>query len=134
MTSIPGAASQIIRSSFEAKPGQIDLVYGPNASGKSTTSRGERSLLYGIDARTTDGHTYPYPDLRIGARLELDGETIELSRRKRRGHSLSADGKPVAQEVLQKALGGLSEDIYRGLFQVDHERSSRGRGAPAGPR
>jgi hypothetical protein len=47
--------------SFEAKPGQIDLVYGPNASGKSTTSRGERSLLYGIDARTTDGHTHPYP-------------------------------------------------------------------------
>ena len=113
--------------SFEAKSGQVDLVYGPNASGKSTTSRGERSLLYGIDARTQDSHTHPYPDLRIGACLELDGDTIELSRRKRRGHSLSdADGRPVAQETLQKALGGLSEDIYRGLFQVDHDTLVKG--------
>jgi uncharacterized protein YhaN len=113
--------------SFEAKSGQVDLVYGPNASGKSTTSRGERSLLYGIDARTQDNHTHPYPDLRIGACLELDGETIELSRRKRRGHSLSgADEKPIAQETLQKALGGLSEDIYRGLFQVDHDTLVKG--------
>jgi uncharacterized protein YhaN len=113
--------------SFEAKSGQVELVYGPNASGKSTTSRGERSLLYGIDVRTQDSHTHPYPDLRIGACLEMDGETIELSRRKRRGHSLSgADGKPVAQETLQKALGGLSEDIYRGLFQVDHDTLVKG--------
>jgi uncharacterized protein YhaN len=113
--------------SFEAKSGQVDLVYGPNASGKSTTSRGERSLLYGIDARTQDSHTHSYPDLKIGACLELDGETVELSRRKRRGHSLiGADGKPVAEETLQKSLGGLSEDIYRGLFQVDHDTLVKG--------
>src|SRR3954464_6935791 len=73
---------------FSTKIGDVDLIHGRNASGKSTTSRGERSLLYGIDARTVDNHTYDYADLRIGARLQLDGKSAELWRRKRRVASL----------------------------------------------
>lgn len=112
---------------FDAKPGQVDLVYGPNASGKSTTSRGERSLLYGVEARTPDNHTYSYPDLRIGALLEIDGSLLEVNRRKRRGESLTdGDGKPVPQVTIAKAVGGLSEDVYRGLFQVDHDTLVQG--------
>jgi uncharacterized protein YhaN len=113
--------------SFTAKPGQVDLIYGPNASGKSTTSRGERSLLYGIDPRTPDNHTYDYADLRIGASLQLDGTTVEVSRRKRRGNSLLAeDGAPLPEELIQKALGGLTEEVYRALFQVDHDTLVQG--------
>jgi uncharacterized protein YhaN len=112
---------------FEGKAGDVELVYGPNASGKSTTSRGERSLLYGIEVRTPDAHTHPYQDLRIGARLNLGDRTVELSRRKRRGDSLSdPDGAPAPQETITTALGGLTEEVYRGLFQVDHHTLVKG--------
>src|SRR5256885_2083915 len=73
---------------FSVRIGDVDLIHGHNASGKSTTSRGERSLFYGIDGRTVDNHTFDYADLRIGARLNVDGRTVELSRRKRRVGSL----------------------------------------------
>jgi uncharacterized protein YhaN len=113
--------------SFSSEPGEVDLIHGPNASGKSTASRAERSLLYGIEARTPDSHTYDYADLRIGARLELDGVSVELSRHKRRGGSLVGQkGEPLPEEKILMALGGLSKDIYGALFQVDHETLVQG--------
>jgi uncharacterized protein YhaN len=107
---------------FSPRVGDVDLIHGRNASGKSTTSRGERSLLYGMGDRPVDNHTYDYADLRIGARLNVDGRTIEVSRRKRRVDSLlGPNGEPVPENVLTKALGGLSADVYVGLLQVDNE-------------
>src|SRR5581483_696255 len=107
---------------FSPRVGDVDLVHGRNASGKSTTSRGERSLLYGMGERPVDNHTYDYADLRIGARLNVDGRTIEISRRKRRVDSLlGPKGEPVPEDVLTKALSGLSADVYVGLLQVDNE-------------
>jgi uncharacterized protein YhaN len=113
--------------SFSSEPGEVDLIHGPNASGKSTASRAERSLLYGIEARTPDSHTYDYADLRIGARLALDGVSVELSRHKRRGGSLvSQKGEPLPEDVILMALGGLTEEVYAALFQVDHETLVQG--------
>ncbi len=113
--------------SFSSEPGHVDLIHGPNASGKSTASRAERSLLYGIEARTPDSHTYDYADLRIGARLALDGVSVELSRHKRRGGSLvSQKGEPLPEDVILMALGGLTEEVYAALFQVDHDTLVQG--------
>jgi uncharacterized protein YhaN len=112
---------------FSPRPGDVDLIHGLNASGKSTTSRGERSLLYGIEERTRDNHTYDYADLCIDARLQLNGTSMEISRRKRRvGSLLGPDGEPLAEDVILPALGGLTEEVYRALFQVDHETLVRG--------
>jgi uncharacterized protein YhaN len=113
--------------SFSPKIGDVDLVHGPNAAGKSTISRGERSLLYGIEARTPDNHTFDYADLRIGARLALDGGSVELARLKRRVGSLVAlDGEPLGDDPIPPALGGLTEEVYRALFQVDHDTLVQG--------
>ena len=107
---------------FSSRVGDVDLIHGRNASGKSTTSRGERSLLYGIDERTADNHTYDYADLRIGARLLLDGKPVELSRRKRRvGSLIGPDGETLPEDLLLMALGGLTGEVYEHLFQVDHD-------------
>lgn len=112
---------------FAVTPGKVNLLYGLNAAGKSTTSRGQRSLLYGMEARTPDNHTYDYADLRIGARLQLDGATVELARRKRRvGSLVGPDGEPLTDDVIAAALSGLSEEIYRSLFQIDHETLVQG--------
>lgn len=107
--------------------GAVDLIYGRNATGKSTISRAERSLLYGIDERTQDGHTFDYADLRIGARLRLGDESVELARRKRRVDSLiDTAGEALAEDPIAPAMGGLGAEVYRELFQVDHDTLVKG--------
>jgi uncharacterized protein YhaN len=106
---------------FASDPGTVDLVYGPNASGKSTARRGGRSLLYGIEVRTADRHTFDYADLRIGACLVLNDESVELVRRKgRTGTLTSPSGGVLDDETIAVALGGLTEEVYRGLFEISH--------------
>ncbi|MGI8557760.1 MAG: AAA family ATPase [Solirubrobacteraceae bacterium] len=123
----PWGCFEDLSLTFSSKAGEVDLIHGPNAAGKSTTSRGERSLLYGIEARTPDNHTYDYTDLRIGARLQLNGASVELSRRKRRvGSLVGPDGEALNDDPIAAALGGLTEEVYRTLFQVDHETLVQG--------
>jgi uncharacterized protein YhaN len=110
-----------------AGPGKVDLIYGENATGKSTTGRGLRSLLYGIDARTGDDHTYPYSELRIGARVLIDGKPVELWRvKKRSAPLLDSDGQSLPGDPIAAGLGGLGEEVYSGLFHVDKETLDQG--------
>jgi uncharacterized protein YhaN len=112
---------------FGKAPGEVDLIYGENATGKSTSGRGLRSLLFGIAPRTKDNHSHPYSELRIGARLLLGGEPLELARlKKRSGSLLGADGQPLGGDPIRAALGGLSEEAYAGLFYIDDEALTRG--------
>jgi uncharacterized protein YhaN len=110
-----------------AGAGNVDLIYGENATGKSTTGRGIRSLLFGMDARTVDDHTFPYSELKIDAGLSIDGQHLDLSRVKKPSASLlDVDGRPLASDPLSAALGGLGPDVYRGLFHVDRETLDEG--------
>jgi uncharacterized protein YhaN len=110
-----------------AGTGTVDLIYGENATGKSTTGRGIRSLLFGIDPRTVDDHTFPYSELKIDARLSIDGRQIDISRVKRPSAPLlGVDGHPLASDPITAALGGLGPDVYRGLFHVDKETLDEG--------
>lgn len=123
----PWGCFEDLSLNFSSALGNVDLVHGPNAAGKSTTSRGERSLLFGIEARTSDNHTYDYSDLHIGARLQLNGTSVELARRKRRvGSLVGPDGQPLSDDPIAAAMGGLTEEVYRALFQVDHETLVQG--------
>ena len=112
---------------FAGEPGTVELVYGLNAAGKLTASRGGRSLLYGIEVRTADRHTFDYADLRIGGRLVLDGKPVELVRRKGRTGTLTdPDGGALPDDTIAVALGGLTEDVYRGLFEISHNSLVQG--------
>jgi uncharacterized protein YhaN len=108
-------------------PGHVDLIDGPNAAGKSTTSRGESALLYGIPEQTPDAHTHEYADLRIGARLIVDGEPLEIVRRKSRvAGLLTPEGATLSHDPLPAALGGMTKDVYNSFFQVNHGTLVRG--------
>jgi uncharacterized protein YhaN len=107
--------------------GTVDLIYGENATGKSTTGRGIRSLLFGMDVRTVDDHTFPYSELKIEARLSIEGRHIDLCRvKKPSAPLLNVDGRPLASDPIAAALGGLGPDVYRGLFHVDKETLDEG--------
>lgn len=112
---------------FSPTAGHVDLIEGPNATGKSTTSRGESALLYGIPGQTADAHSYEYADLRVGARLIIDGEALEIVRRKARvGGLLTPEGATLSSDPLPAALGGMTKDVYTSFFQVNHGTLVRG--------
>lgn len=105
-----------------AEPGRPDLhlVYGPNEAGKSTTFAAWLDLLYGIETRTRYAFLHPYASMRVGARLELDGQMRELARIKRPHNSLlDGDDQPVAEHAVLAALGGVDREAYRTMFSLD---------------
>ena len=112
---------------FDGGSGAVELIYGPNAAGKSTIARAQIALLYGIPARTVDNHTHQYLDLAISAELLLDGTPVQLTRRKANVGSLrDADGTPLRDDPIPAALGGMSHEIYANLFHVDNDTLVRG--------
>ena len=110
-----------------AAPGTVDLVLGPNAAGKSTLARGTLGLVFGIDARTPDAHTFPYADLRVSARVQLGDKTIEGVRRKGRVGTLTApDGHGLPDDLFESSLGGLSKGVFEKLFMIDNASLKQG--------
>jgi uncharacterized protein YhaN len=60
--------------------------------------------------------------VRIGALLELDGTAVEVVRRKGRKNTLADPGGGVLDAaLLDRALGGLSAEVFSGLFEITHD-------------
>lgn len=113
---------------FSLKPGALQLVYGPNEAGKSSTLRALIGLLYGIDTRTSDAHLHRMDQLRIGATLvdELGHELSVIRRKGTKNTLLDAAEQPVGEGALTPLLGGLDEKLFRQMFGLDHERLREG--------
>ncbi len=116
------------RLEFEHKPRALQLIYGPNEAGKSSTLRAVIALLYGIPARTGDAHVHAMTKLRIGGvLLDEQGARHEVIRRKGLKHTLlSTRDKPLPEDALAPLLGGLDEALFRQMFGLDHERLRQG--------
>jgi uncharacterized protein YhaN len=106
----------------------LQVVYGPNESGKSSSLRAFRALLYGIHSRTPDDFLHAYGKLAIGAKLQhSDGTVLELVRRKKRKDSLKTlDGETVDQARLGRFTGNLTEEVFDRLYGLDHSTLSSG--------
>jgi uncharacterized protein YhaN len=111
---------------FSERP--LQLIYGPNEAGKSTTLRALTGLLYGIDARTSDAHTHDMSKLRVGATLlDADGRALSVVRRKGSKNTLlDPAGEPIHEGALSSLLGGLDEKLFKQMFGLDHERLREG--------
>ena len=105
------------------EPAGLEVVYGPNEAGKSTTLRALAGVLFGIPERTSDAHLHPMKKLRIGAALEsAGGQHLELVRRKGRKSTLAdPDGRSLADDVLAPFLRGLTRERFLTTFGLDHE-------------
>jgi uncharacterized protein YhaN len=105
----------------------LHLVYGPNEAGKSTLFNAWLDLLFGIGQQSSYNFLHPYPAMRIGASVELDGDDREVIRIKRPQNSLlDAADQPMAEAALSAALGGLDRDGYRTMFSLDDETLEQG--------
>jgi uncharacterized protein YhaN len=104
----------------------IEVVFGPNEAGKSTTRRAVIGLFYGIPERSKDGHTHG--EMSIAATLEDDaGKTIEVVRTKGRKTTLrTPKNEPIDEQVMTKLLGGMDLATYELACGLDHDLLRRG--------
>ncbi|MDB4974758.1 MAG: uncharacterized protein JWN48_3099 [Myxococcaceae bacterium] len=113
---------------FSQRPRALQLIYGPNEAGKSSTLRGLIGLLYGIDARTQDAHLHDMTRLRIAATLRDElGGTQRVIRRKGLKNTLMNEAEvAIGEGALTPLLGGLDETLFKQMFGLDHERLRQG--------
>jgi len=108
---------------FADKFGAIDVVYGNNEAGKSTSRRGVSGFFFGIPVRTTDDFVHQKPTLRIGATVvTATGEKVRLVRRKGSKDTLR-DGADnvVDEESLARALSGLDRELFEQMFSLSRD-------------
>ncbi|WP_286202131.1 AAA family ATPase, partial [Ochrobactrum sp. SFR4] len=60
----------------------LHIIYGPNEAGKSTTFSALLDLLFGIEHKSRYNFLHPYPAMKIGASLQMQGVVQELVRTK----------------------------------------------------
>lgn len=107
----------------------LHIVYGPNEAGKTTISRALRAALFGFPKTTADSFVHQYPDLRVGIVLESKHGSIAAMRRKANKNSLirydpvtcEESGTAIADDVLPRLMGGLTEGLYMSMFSLDHD-------------
>ena len=122
---------------FSAKAPAVHIVFGSNATGKSTSLRAITGLLYGIPQQTRDAHLHRMPELRIFGRVETpDLEVLSFVRRKGRKRTLvdpDDDKTAIDDAKLSRALRGVGEDLFRTMFGLDRDSLQRsGRALIAG--
>ena len=105
-----------------ANGADLHIIFGENEAGKSTAFNGYLDLLFGIEDRSKYNFLHDYNALRVGAELKIDGQTVELSRIKRRDGNLLGDADRVVDPAsLSAALHGLSRDAYRTMCSLNDE-------------
>ena len=113
--------------SFPNAKRDFHLIVGANEAGKSTTRSAILELLYGIETRSTLDFLHAKPDMRLGATIEHDGESLEFIRTKARTKSLvSPAGAVVADSALAAFLGGTDRLFFDQMFGLDHARLQAG--------
>jgi uncharacterized protein YhaN len=111
------------RLSFTDMPGAIDVVYGNNEAGKSTSRRAVSCFLFEIPVRTPDDFIHPKPTLKLGATvIDSTGASLPLIRRKGAKDTLRGYGdEVVAEDVLSRLLGGLDRELFEQMFSLSRD-------------
>ncbi len=113
---------------FTSKGPGLHVIFGPNESGKSSSLRGLRALLFGFPAQTPDNFLHSYDQLLVAGLLEnRDGRELVFQRRKKRINDLMDEhGEPLAISTLMPFLHGVESEIFQSLYGIDHDRLVQG--------
>ena len=112
------------RYDFASDPLDLQVLYGANEAGKSTTLSAIGDLLFGFPHHKGQDWRFDASQLRVGACLERDGEPLSLIRRRGTKQTLLAeDGStPLDENRLLRWLGGVDRGAFERLWSLDHER------------
>lgn len=103
----------------DGKP-DLHIVHGPNEAGKTTTLNAWLDLIYGMPLTTPYGYQHGYDMMRVGARIAFSDGVRDYFRIKRAKNSLlDGEGRPVSDEPLAAAMGGLNRAAYANMFSLD---------------
>lgn len=114
---------------FSGRDFGLHVVFGLNEAGKSTALRALIGLFYGFAHIISDGWFHDYSKLAVGASLNLlNGETLNLSRYKRRKNDLINDdtGEPFEQAELDLHLGKMGRENFEHAFGISHSSLRQG--------
>ena len=99
------------------------LICGPNEAGKSTIRSAILDLFFGIETRSTYNFLHEYPNMKLGALIEQDGNLLDFQRTKAAKQSLfDAQGEPCSQDVLRPFLGTADRGYFDQMFGLNHEK------------
>ncbi len=113
---------------FHSKAPGLHVIFGPNESGKSSSLRGLRALLFGFPTKTPDNFLHSYDQLLVGGVLaNRDGKELVFQRRKKRNNDLlDEQGEPLDSSILIPFLQGIESEIFQSLYGIDHDSLVRG--------
>ena len=103
------------------------VIVGPNEAGKSTVRSAILDLLYGFPKSTAYAFVHPMPDLRLGATIEHNGETLEFHRTKGYKATLRTpkDGNSGTEAYFASSVLSLSRLANNGQTRRVRSRRSR---------
>jgi len=105
----------------------LHIIYGPNEAGKSTALAAFLDLLFGIEIRSRYGFLHPYPTMRIGGEIEVNGTSRQFIRIKRPQNSLlDCADKPISDGIILGDLGGIDRASYTTMFSLDDDTLEAG--------
>ena len=112
---------------FPSGPTDLQLIYGPNEAGKTTTRSAIRDLLFGFGRRTNQDYRFDRALLRVGAVISDENGQLVIRRRKGDVRTLLDEGdQPLADNTLTPYLHGYDADAFERMFSLDHARLRQG--------
>jgi len=110
------------------RPGaSLHLVFGENEAGKSTSLSAITDLLFGIESRTAYDFQHP-GQLSLGGTIVADdGQEFSFKRRKGTKNTLlDVNGKPIAEDSIDRFLRGLTRSVFSNAFGMNAESLREG--------
>lgn len=103
------------------------LIVGPNEAGKSTLRSAIQDLLFGIETRSRYNFLHVYPEMRLGALIEHNGNALDFVRTKGRSKTLQApDGSALPDNALAPLMGPIERPFFDQMFGLNHDRLVQG--------
>ncbi|MDP1558317.1 MAG: AAA family ATPase [Nitrosomonas sp.] len=99
------------------------LIIGPNEAGKSTLRSAILDLFFGIETHSSYNFLHPHSEMKLGALIEHEGQSLDFYRIKARKQALfSVSGVALAQDVLNDFLGTTDRTFFDQMFGLNHDK------------
>lgn len=112
---------------FTAGASDLQLIFGPNEAGKSTTLEAVGDLLFGFSHAIRFAFRFDRQLLRVGAVLEDGDNAFEVRRKRGTAQTLlGPDDEPTDPSPLAAVLGAQTRESFERMFGLDHVRLRAG--------